>query len=172
MILTLLATIGSAIATAGTTVATTVAASATAAASTVAAGAAAAGSAIATVGAAKVVGGVTVAALAKGTAVVGAGGLALAAVHDSGYQSGKTDGKKEGYEEASKVYEEKFQSLRSQLNKANTTISEQRQYIAKLRELNTDIRNALEYYRAKGKNVSSMALTSYNVSDLLKRYAA
>ena len=154
MIFTLLATIGGAIATTVTTAATTVATT------------------VATVSATEVLGGVTVATLAKGAAALTAGGLAAAAIHDDGYQTGKTEGKKEGYAEASKVYEEKFQSLRSQLNKANITIAEQKQYIAKLRELNTDMRTALEYYRALGENVSLMELTSYNVSNLLERYAA
>ena len=173
MILTLLATLGGAIAASATTVATTaatvggaVAAGAATVGSAVAAGAATVGSTIATVGAAKVVGGVTVAALTKGAAAVTAGGLALAAAHDSGYQSGKTEGKKQGYAEASKVYEEKFQNLCAQLNKANITITEQRQYIAKLRELNTEMRGALEYYKAQGENVSSLRNT-YDISTLI-----
>ena len=161
MILTLLATLGSAIAASATTVATTVAA-----------GVAAVGSTVATVGAAKVVGGVTVAALAKGAAAVTAGGVALAAVDDAGYQRGRTDGEKKGYEKASKEYKEKFQSLCAQLNKANITITEQRQYIAKLRELNTDMRSALEYYKAQGENVSSLRNTYDTSTLILNRLAA
>lgn len=179
MILTLLAAIGGAIAAAGTTVATTaatvggaVAAGAAAAGGAIATGAAAVGSTVAAVGATEVVGSVTVAALAKGVAAVTAGGIALAAANDSGYQSGLTDGEKNGYAKASREYEAKFKSLRSQLNSANITISDQRRYIAELRELNTNMRGALEYYRAKGENVSGMELTSYNVSNLLERYAA
>ena len=105
-------------------------------------------------------------------AIVTGGAMALKAAHSSGHQSGLTEGEKKGYVKASREYEEKFQSLCSQLNKANTTMTEQRQYIAKLRELNTDMRDALEYYRAQGENVSLMESTSYNISNLLKRYAA
>ena len=172
MILTLLATIGGAIASSAATVATTVAAGAATVGSAVATGAAAVGSTAAAVGAAKVVGGVTVAALAKGAAAATVGGVALAAAHDSGYQSGKTEGTKEGYAKASREYEAKFRSLSLQLNSANTTITEQRQYIAELRKLNSDMRTALEYYKAQGEDVSTMELTSYNVSNLLERCAA
>ena len=166
MILTLLATIGSAIAAAGTTVATTAAAIGT----TVAAGAAAAGGAIAA-GAGAVAAAAT---STTGLAILGtaAAGTIVGVAHDSGFESGKTEGEKIGYAKASEVYEKVFQRLRAQLNKANLTISEQRGYIADLRALNNELAEAIRQYRNRGNDVSSMELTRYNASHLLAKFAA
>lgn len=121
-------------------------------------------------GAATVAGAVaTGTTIATGVATVG---CALNAAYDKGHDDGLTEGEKNGYAKASREYEEKFKSLCSQLNKANITISEQRQCIAELRDLNTKMRDALEYYKAKGENVSSLRSTYDTSNIILKSLAA
>ena len=125
MIFTLLATIGGAIAAAGTTVATT---------------AAAVGGAVAANGA----------AVATGAAVIGA---VAGAAHTSGYDKGHKEGYGEGFSDASKIYEEKFTALRKEAQKAYGIISEQKRLLREADELIAEMQSYIDIHKAIGLTV-------------------